>query len=99
MVVVGAERDIQPFGQKVSLAVLYRRYERVATAVFFAEYDILVDTCLYLLVEVRVIESDQETVRPRLARDTDFPYDSFVVELVVEPSYVIYTPSSLNSVM
>ena len=62
----------------------------MAPTVFFTEDDVLVDTGLYLFVEVRVVESDQKTVSPGLARYSYFAYDCFVVELVVEPSDVVY---------
>ena len=84
MVVVGGQHNVKSFGEKISLAVFERRYQRVSFPVLLSENDVLVYSGLYLFVEIAVVESDHQAVGPSFVYDSDFPDYGFVVELVVE---------------
>ena len=71
-------------------AILYRRDERMSFAMLLSEYDILVNSCLYLFIEIAVCKVQHQSVGPFFVYHTDFPDNRFVVKLVVEAFYVIY---------
>ena len=89
VVVVGVQHDIKPLGEQVPFAVLQGGNEGVPLAVFLAEYDVLVDSGLYLLVEVRVVEAEHQPVRPGLSGHSEFSDYGLVVEPVVEAADVV----------
>ena len=53
-------------------------------AEFFTEHDILINTSLYLFIEIGIIEAQSQSVRPFFSNHTDFSNHSFIMVLVIE---------------
>ena len=90
VVVIGRNRHIQSFGEKILLAIFYRRNDGIAMTMFLAEYDFLVHSILYFFVEMRVGHIKHQPVGPAFPGNSDFSDDRFVVECIIESFYTLY---------
>ena len=89
MVIIGRCRYIQPFNQEITLAVFYRRDERISFTMFLTEDYILINSRLNFLIEIGLVEAEYQSVCPAFVHDSYFPDNSLVVECVVESFYVV----------
>ena len=56
----------------------------MSLAEFFTEHDILINACLYLFIEMRIIEAQRQTVCPFLSYQADFSNHGFIMILVIK---------------
>ena len=59
----------------------------MAFTMLLTVYDFLADTGLYILIHVRIGETQQQTVRPRLVYKTNLSDNGFVMICIVEALY------------
>ena len=64
MIIVGSYGNIQTFGKQVFLSIFQRRYKRMTVTVFLSEYNSLINPGLYILVEMGVGKTKEQTVCP-----------------------------------
>ncbi len=59
-------------------------------AEFFTEHDILINACLYLFIEMGIIEAQSQSVRPFFfSNHTDFSNHGFIMILVIKTFQMI----------
>lgn len=58
-------------------------------AEFFTEHDILINACLYLFIEMGIIETQRQTVCPFLSYQADFSNHGFIMILVIKTFQMI----------
>ena len=55
-----------------------------------SEYDILIYPCLDFFIEVRIVETEYQTVCPGFIHDSYFTDNSFVMKCIVKTFYMVY---------
>ena len=58
-------------------------------AEFFTEHNILINACLYLFIEMGIIETQRQTVCPFLSYQADFSNHGFIMILVIKTFQMI----------